>query len=183
MTSTAAAGRPVVLFAGLLRPYKGLDTLLQAWHRVTGAELWIAGRPMMDIAPLRALGGDGVRWVPRFVSDGELAALLDRADVVVLPYARTQRFDQSGVLATALAFGKALVVTDIGGFSEIAGAGAARLVAPDDPAALGAALSELVTDPVQRERLASAALAAARGPYSWDAAAQATLALYARVTR
>jgi glycosyltransferase involved in cell wall biosynthesis len=178
-----AAGRPVVLFAGLLRPYKGLDTLLQAWHRVTGAELWIAGRPMMDIAPLRALGGDGVRWVPRFVSDGELAALLDRADVVVLPYARTQRFDQSGVLATALAFGKALVVTDIGGFSEIAGAGAARLVAPDDPAALGAALSELVTDPVQRERLAGAALAAARGPYSWDAAAQATLALYGRVTR
>ena len=178
-----AGGRPVVLFAGLLRPYKGLDTLLQAWRRVTGAELWIAGRPMMDIAPLRALGGEGVRWVPRFVSDGELAALLDRADVVVLPYARTQRFDQSGVLATALAFGKALVVTDIGGFSEIAGAGAARLVAPDDPAALGAALSELVTDPVQRERLASAALAAARGPYSWDAAAQATLALYARVTR
>ena len=180
----SASGRgPVVLFAGLLRPYKGLDTLLQAWRRVTGAELWIAGRPMMDIAPLRALGGEGVRWVPRFVSDGELAALLDRADVVVLPYARTQRFDQSGVLATALAFGKALVVTDIGGFSEIAAAGAARLVAPDDPGALGAALSELVTDPVQRERLAGAALAAARGPYSWDVAAQATLALYARVTR
>jgi glycosyltransferase involved in cell wall biosynthesis len=176
-------GRPVVLFAGLLRPYKGLETLLQAWHRVTGAELWIAGRPMMDIAPLRALGGEGVRWVPRFVSDGELAALLDRADVVVLPYARTQRFDQSGVLATALAFGKALVVTDIGGFSEIADAGAARLVAPDDPADLGAALSELVTDPAQRERLADAALAAARGPYSWDAAARATLALYAGVTR
>jgi glycosyltransferase involved in cell wall biosynthesis len=176
-------GRPVVLFAGLLRAYKGLDTLLEAWHRVTGAELWIAGRPMMDIAPLRALGGESVRWVPRFVSDGELAALLDRADVVVLPYARTQRFDQSGVLATALAFGKALVVTDIGGFSEIADAGAARLVAPDDPADLGAALSELVTDPARRERLADAALAAARGPYSWDAAAQATLALYARVTR
>jgi glycosyltransferase involved in cell wall biosynthesis len=176
-------GRPVVLFAGLLRAYKGLDTLLEAWHRVTGAELWIAGRPMMDIAPLRALGGEGVRWVPRFVSDGELAALLDRADVVVLPYARTQRFDQSGVLATALAFGKALVVTDIGGFSEIADAGAARLVAPDDPADLGAALAELVIDPAQRERLADAALAAARGPYSWDAAAQATLALYARVTR
>jgi glycosyltransferase involved in cell wall biosynthesis len=180
---SGTAGRPVVLFAGLLRPYKGLDTLLQAWHRVTGAELWIAGRPMMDLAPLRALGGDGVRWVPRFVSDGELAALLDRADIVVLPYARTQRFDQSGVLATALAFGKPLVVTDIGGFSEIAAEGAARLVAPDDPGALGGALAELVADPGARERMAAAALAAARGPYSWDAAAEATLALYARVTR
>ncbi|MGH2896606.1 MAG: glycosyltransferase, partial [Solirubrobacteraceae bacterium] len=119
----------------------------------------------------------------RFVSDGELAALLERADVVVLPYARTQRFDQSGILATALAFGKPLVVTDIGGFSEIAAGGAARLVAPDDPEALGTALAELVSDPPERQRLAGAALAAARGPYSWDAAAQATLALYTRVTR
>jgi glycosyltransferase involved in cell wall biosynthesis len=178
-----ASGRPVVLFAGLLRPYKGLDTLLRAWAGVTGAELWIAGRPMMDLAPLRMLGGESVRWVPRFVSDGELAALLDRADIVVLPYARTQRFDQSGVLATALAFGKAIVVSDIGGFSEVAEAGAARLVAPDDPAALEAALSSLVADPGGRESLAAAALAAARGPYSWDAAARATLALYERVTR
>ena len=177
-----AGGRPVVLFAGLLRPYKGLDTLLRAWRRVTGAELWIAGRPMMDLAPLRALGGDGVRWVPRFVSDGELGALLERADVVVLPYARTQRFDQSGVLATALAFGKAVVVTDTGGFAEIGAAGAARMVAPEDPDALGAALSALVTDPPERERLGAAALAAARGRYSWDAAARATLALYERMT-
>ncbi|HEY1567639.1 MAG TPA: glycosyltransferase family 4 protein [Solirubrobacteraceae bacterium] len=180
---SAADGLPVVLFAGLLRPYKGLDTLLRAWSSVAGAELWIAGRPMMDLAPLRRLGGEGVRWVPRFVSDGELAALLDRADVVVLPYARTQRFDQSGVLATAMAFGKAIVVSDIGGFSEIAAAGAARLVAPGDPEALGAALSALVSDPQARERLASGALAAARGPYSWDAAARATLALYEQITR
>jgi glycosyltransferase involved in cell wall biosynthesis len=178
-----ARGRPVVLFAGLLRPYKGLDTLLRAWRRVTGATLWIAGRPMMDLAPLRALDGDDVHWVPRFVSDGELAALLARADVVVLPYARTERFDQSGVLATALAFGKAVVVTDVGGFSEVAADGAARLVAPDDPDALGDALAALVADPAARERLGAAALAAARGPYSWDAAARATLALYARITR
>jgi glycosyltransferase involved in cell wall biosynthesis len=121
--------------------------------------------------------------VPRFVSDGELASLLDRADVVVLPYARTQRFDQSGVLATALAFGKAVVVSDTGGFSEIAAAGAARLVVPGDPDALGAALADLVSDPGARERLGSAALAAARGPYSWDAAATATLALYERIRR
>jgi len=86
------------------------------------------------------------------------------------------------VLATALAFGKALVVTDIGGFSEIAATGAVRLVAPDDPAALGGALADLLAAPAERERLGAAALSAARGPYSWDAAAQATLALYGRVT-
>ena len=39
-----------------------------------------------------------------------------------------------GVLATALAFGRAIVVSDVGGFPEVAATGAARLVAPDDPA-------------------------------------------------
>jgi glycosyltransferase involved in cell wall biosynthesis len=183
LTGAAPGGEPVALFAGLLRPYKGLDTLLRAWRGVTGAELWIAGRPMLDLAPLRAIGAAGVRWVPRFVSDGELAALVERADMLVLPYSRTQRFDQSGVLATALAFGKPVVVTDVGGFSEIAAAGAARLVAPGDPDALRAALCELVRDPGARERLGAAALAAAHGPYSWDAAAQATLEVYERIRR
>ena len=81
----------------------------------------------------------------------------------------------------AVAFGKAVVVTNTGGFAEIAAAGAARMVAPEDPDALGAALSALVTDPPARERLGAAALAA-RGRYSWDAAARATLALYERMT-
>lgn len=172
---------PVVLFVGLLRPYKGLRTLLAAWRGVEGAELWIAGRPMMDLEPLRAASGPGVRWVPRFVSEGEIVALLARADVVVLPYARTERFDWSGVLASALAFGKPVVVSDVGGFSELAAVGAARLVPPDDPDALGAALGELVADPAERDRLAAAAVGAAHGAYSWDDAARRTLALYERV--
>jgi glycosyltransferase involved in cell wall biosynthesis len=179
----AGPAGPVVLCFGLLRPYKGLETLLRAWAGIDGAQLWIAGRPMMDLAPLRALAGPSVRFVPRFVLDGELAALFERADIVVLPYARTERFDQSGVLATALAFGKAVVLSDVGGFSEVAAIGAARLVPAQDPAALRAAVAELVSDPVGRERLGAAALAAARGPYSWDAAARATLAVYAAICR
>ena len=55
----AAVSGPVVLFFGLLRPYKGLDVLLQAWRGITGASLWIVGRPRMDIAPLRAAAGPG----------------------------------------------------------------------------------------------------------------------------
>ena len=177
----AAVRAPVVLFFGLLRPYKGLETLLAAWRRVTGAELWIAGRPRMDIAPLRRMAGPSVRFIPRFVPDAELAALFHRADVVVLPYARTERFDQSGVLATALAFGRATVLTDIGGFGEVAATGAARLVGPGDPVALGDALAELIGDDAVRDALGAAARAAAAGPYSWDEAARRTLALYARL--
>ena len=179
----ATGDGPVVLFFGLLRPYKGIDTLLRAWRGVDEGELWIAGRPMMDLAPLRALAGPRVSWVTRFVADDELRALFDRADLVVLPYARIERFDQSGVLAMALGYGKPVVLTDVGGFAEVAAAGAARLVAPGDPEALGEALRELIADAGARARLGEAALAAANGPYSWDRAAHLTLALYERLLR
>jgi glycosyltransferase involved in cell wall biosynthesis len=169
---------PVVLFFGLLRPYKGIEVLLQAWRGIEDAELWIVGHPRMALAPLRALAGAGVRLIPRYVSDAELPAYFRRADVVVLPYSRTERLDQSGVLATAMAFGKAIVVSDIGGFGEVAALGAARLVPPDDPDALRTTLVGLLADGAARERLALAARAAAAGPYSWDDAASQTLALY-----
>jgi len=173
-----AVESPVVLFFGLLRPYKGLDVLLEAWRGIDGAELWIVGRPRMPIEPLRAHAPANVRFVPRFVSDAELPALFRRAEIVVLPYLRTERFDQSGVLATALAFGKPTVISDVGGFGEVAAAGAARLVPPGDVGALHAALSGLLGDPQEREGLAWGALTAASGPYSWQAAAAQTLALY-----
>ncbi|PZS14943.1 MAG: glycosyl transferase family 1 [Solirubrobacterales bacterium] len=172
---------PVVLFFGLLRPYKGIEALLQAWRGIGDAELWIVGRPRMPLGPLRAAAPTGVHFVPRFVSDAELAACFRRADVVVLPYSSTERFDQSGVLATALAFGKAIVLTDVGGFGELAALGAAWLVAPGDPLALRDALTELIADRAARQRLAAAALAAAAGPYSWERAAGLTLALYERL--
>ena len=174
----AAVRDPVVLFFGLLRPYKGVETLLSAWRGVDGAELWIVGRPRMPLAPLRATAPSGVRFIPRFVSDAELPAFFRRADVVVLPYSRTERLDWSGVLATALAFGKPIVVSDVGGFGEVAAAGAARLVPPGDAEALRSALVRLLGDPQQREGLALGALTAAEGAYSWDAAARETLAMY-----
>jgi glycosyltransferase involved in cell wall biosynthesis len=177
----AGGNGPVVLFFGLLRPYKGLETLLAAWQGVSGAELWIVGRPMMDVEPLRALASSSVRFVSRFVSDDELVAFFRRADVVVLPYSRTERLDQSGVLATALAFGRASVVSDVGGFPEVAATGAARVVPADDPARLRDALTSLLGDPGERARMGAAALAAAQGPYSWGEAARQTLALYQRL--
>ena len=177
----AGGAGPVVLFFGLLRPYKGIETLLRAWQGISGAELWIVGRPMMAVEPLHALAPSSARFVERFVSEGELAALFRRADLVVLPYSRTERLDQSGVLATALAFGKPSVVSDVGGFPEVAATGAARVVPAGDVGALQEALSELLADRGERERMGAAALAAAAGAYSWDAAARATLDLYQRL--
>ena len=175
---------PVVLFFGLLRPYKGLDVLLEAWRQLEhDAELWVVGRPRMDVGPLVASAPRGVRWVTRYVSDQELAGCFGAADMVVLPYVETERVDFSGVLATALAFGRPAVLSDVGGFGEVAQAGAARLVPAGDAAALAETLRELVSDEGARERLAEGALLAARGPYSWDEAARRTLALYGEIAR
>jgi glycosyltransferase involved in cell wall biosynthesis len=176
----AAVDAPVVLFFGLLRPYKGIDVLLEAWREVEGAELWIVGMPRMDVEALCASAPPSVRWVPRFVADGEVAAYFRRADLVVLPY---REIDQSGVLFTALAFGAPLLLSAVGGFPELASRGAAALVAPGDAAALAGELRRLLADPAARARLAAGARAAASGPYSWDAIAREHLELYGRLAR
>jgi glycosyltransferase involved in cell wall biosynthesis len=170
---------PVVLCFGLIRPYKGLDVLVRAWRGIDGAELWIVGRPRMDTAALRAAAPPGVRFVERFVAEHEAAALFRRADLVVLPY---REIEGSGVLATALAFGSPLLLTDVGSFPEVAATGAAELVPAGDAAALHEALKTLVGDPARRERLAAAARAAADGPYAWGPIAGRHLALYGRLT-
>jgi glycosyltransferase involved in cell wall biosynthesis len=66
----------------------------------------------------------------------------------------------------------------VGGFPEVAAHGAGRLVPAGDREALATGLNELLDDPDARERLAAAAREAATGPYSWDAVAEQTLALY-----
>ncbi len=178
---TATEG-PVVLFFGLLRPYKGLDVLLRAWREMRSrppAELWIVGMPRMDVTRLMADAPPSVRFVPRFIPDAELPAYFTRADLVVLPYLEA---DQSGVLFTALAFGKPLLLSDVGGFPEVAATGAARTVPAGDSAALGEALRELLADPAARSAMAERARAAAAGPYSWDAIAHRTLELYRSLT-
>jgi glycosyltransferase involved in cell wall biosynthesis len=170
--------KPVVLCFGLMRPYKGIDVLLEAWRGIEDAELWVAGMPRMDIAHLRTIAPPNVRFMPRFITDSELPAYFQRADLVVLPY---REIDQSGVLFTALAFGKPLLLSDVGGFPEVAATGAARIVPAGDPLALRGALEELLGDPVALAALTSRARDVAAGEYGWDTVARRTLDLYAEL--
>ena len=174
---------PVILAFGLVRPYKGTDVLLRAFAEVEGAELWIVGMSRMSMEPLHELAARApgrVRFIDRFVTDPEIPAYMRRADVVALPY---RNIEQSGVLYTALAFGRPLVLSDVGGFPEIAAQSAARTVPPEDPAALAVALRELIADPAERDRLAAGALEAATGRYSWDRIGRDTKSLYERLLR
>ena len=174
----AAVEGPVVLYFGLVRPYKGVDVLVEAFRQVKDAELWVVGRPLgVSMEHLRRLAPPGrVRFVERYVSDAELPALFRRADVLALPH---RNVDVSGVLFAGLAFGKAMVMSDVGGFRELADDhGAGRLAAPGDPDALAAAISGLLADPAERRRLEEAAAAAAAGPLSWDRIAERTESVY-----
>ena len=167
--------RPVALMLGLLRPYKGLDLLLEAWRGIEDAELWVAGLPKFDILPLRDTAPANVQFLTRFVSEEEIDTLMRRADLVVLPY---READQSGVAFTALGAGVPLLLSDVGGFPELAATGAARTFPAGDAAALHTALAELLAGPAIRAAMSERAGAAAEGPYSWQKIALQTLGLY-----
>jgi glycosyltransferase involved in cell wall biosynthesis len=180
-TELEGAEGPVILSFGLLRPYKGIENLIDAYGRIakgSEAELWIVGNPRMDVEPLRrqaAEAGGRVRIVSRFVDEAEIPAIFRRADLVALPYLDAEH---SGVLYTGLAFSKPLVLSAVGGFPEVAEAGAARLVPPGDTAELAATLADLLADEPARAGLAAAATRAAAGPFSWDESARLHMDLY-----
>ncbi|MDQ2623134.1 MAG: glycosyltransferase family 4 protein [Actinomycetota bacterium] len=179
---------PVILFFGLMRPYKGIDTLLDACAALDPTaelppELWIVGNPRMDLTELRERAGNlgiDVRWVTRFIEDAEIPEIMRHADLLVLPY---HDGEQSGVLYTGIAFGKAMIVSEVGGIGEVAREhGLARVVAPGDADDLAAALTDLTADGAAREELAARSAAAAAGPFSWSVIAGQTLDLYRELT-
>ncbi len=174
---------PAVLFFGLLRPYKGIDVLLEAWRAaqpLLDGELWIAGMPRMELAFLRASAPPGVRFFTEFVSDASLYWLLRRASLVVLPY---RDIDASGAAFTALGAGVPLLLSDAGSFPELAATGAARIVPSGDSAALAEALVELLANPETLQTMAQRANEAAAGLYAWDHIGAQTLALYETLLR
>ena len=151
----AAVEGPVVLFFGLLRPYKGIDAAARGIPRGSRRRA-VGGGPapfetgVSELEEMARRCEATVRFVPRFVADAEVPALFRRADLVVLPH---RDAEQSGVLYTALAFGNAVLMSDVGGFPEVAALGAGRLFESGDADALASALVELLGDPSEREAL------------------------------
>jgi glycosyltransferase involved in cell wall biosynthesis len=141
-----AHGGPLrLLFFGRLLPYKGLDLLAEAlglMAPLAGIEIRIVGSGPESpaLAALRALPGVTVenRWVP----EHEIGAVVAWSDALVLPY---REASQSGAAAAAIAAGRFVVATRVGGLIEqVQGYVLARLCEPD-AASLAAALKELPT--------------------------------------
>ena len=177
------AGR-TLLFFGLIRDYKGLDVLISALAQIPDAQLVVAGDPVDSVAPVqelaRSLGvEDRVQWRLDFISEEEVKELMARAAAVVLPY---RRLDSSGVLATAIGYRRAVVVTDVGSLGELVREFAAgEVVPPGDADALAAACKRLL-EPENLVVATRGAEVAAR-TLTWAAAAAEHERLYEAVAR
>jgi len=181
-------GGLMVLWQGIIFPYKGVDLLLSAWRTVelqSDAWLVIAGTGAPELleqirAQVAELGLKRVALHFRFISSEELVALYRAADVVAYPY---RAITTSGALATGLALGKTIVATDLPVFRELLTDGEnARLVPPLDSGALAEALAGLLADAGLRERLAERVRAMRFGDESWMAIAEKTVAVYVKAS-
>jgi glycosyltransferase involved in cell wall biosynthesis len=174
----AVAGNRVLSTFGLLRPGKGLETVIAALPEVVSrhpdVRYLIAGATHPEVVRTsgesyrtglvglaRELGvAEQVRFVDTFLSEPELAALLDRTLVHLTPY-RSVEQTCSGVLTFALAAGCAVVSTSYRYAIDLVtppdGPPRGALVPFDDPAAFATAVGDLLADPL---RLAAARAAA-----------------------
>ncbi len=136
--------RTTVGALGLIRPYKGIDVLVDAWRKVprrSGARLLIAGEACSRWALARALAGRrprGLDVIPRYLGEDELVAAVAACDAVVFAH---RRASQSGMLPAVRALGIPVVVSAAGGLpDQLRGEGWFRLVRPERPRELAAAI-------------------------------------------
>jgi len=116
--------RNVILFFGLLRPYKGVTYLIEAFDALpadlTGStRLLIVGEAWEDRESLaRAESSpnrEKISIVNRYIGDGEIPLYFSAADILVLPYTRAS---QSGVAPLAMTYGLPIISTTVGGLEE-----------------------------------------------------------------
>ncbi len=175
------AGVPILLFAGRLVGYKGLDVLLRALPGLAARAVIVGDGPRRAALEAQAasLGlADRVRFVGR-VSDDELLAWYHACDAFVLP--STSRQEAFGMVQVeAMLCGKPVVSTAVGtGVAWVNQDGETGLVVPPgDHAALHAALARLLDAPDLRCRLGAQARARARARFTVERMCASTVALY-----
>jgi glycosyltransferase involved in cell wall biosynthesis len=179
---TGGTGRSIVLAVGRLAEQKDFASLIDAARQWTDLDqvplLAIAGSgPLAESLAERAAPlGPAVRFLG---ARPDVPVLLAAADVFVLP----SRWEgQPLILQEALAAGCPIVASRAGGIPDLTGEDAALLVPPGDVDALAAALRRVLTDPALAQRLAAAARERAQALPSQDAAIDAALASYRRLT-
>jgi glycosyltransferase involved in cell wall biosynthesis len=172
-----------VLFFGRIYRYKGLDYLIQAQPAITRAvpeaRIVIAGQGE-DFQRYDAMlpERDKFKIYNEYVSNEQVAKLVNRAKVVALPYVDGS---QSGVLQVAYAFGKPVVATRVGSIDEAVDEGrTGLLVPPRDSQALAEAIIELLRDENKRQRMSQHIAQQVATRFAWSNIAAATIQTYQR---
>jgi glycosyltransferase involved in cell wall biosynthesis len=160
-------------------PKKGYDVLLAALARLPPSSAWrlehIGGGPELPRLKRQAerLGiADRIAWLGSR-TQLEVLAAYRRSDLFVLASRVAGNGDRDGlpnVLMEALSQRLAVVATDVSALGELISDGeSGRLVAPDDPVALAAAIDGLIGSPAERNRLATAGERRVRSSFAHDA--------------
>ena len=158
---------PHALYVGRLSEEKGVEELAEATRGVP--------RLVVGDGPLRSLFPDAAGFVP----PRALGPYYERAAIVVCP----SRREGYGVVAReAMARGRPVVAAAVGGLVDVVEDGVTGLLVPPcDPQALRVAIERLLGDAPLRERLGQAARERVAACCSWEAATEATLAVYGDV--
>ena len=168
----------VFMFFGIMRPYKGIERLLRAWHELQpeNASLWLAG-PCSDPvyeAELRSIAANmpNVRFECGFVPKDHVSRLFAGADVVVLPF---QRVQTAGSVILALSFGKPVIAPRIGEVPETVGDADALLYDAQSNDGLSSALRRALTGDLRDVSVSSKA---SGDRLNWGSVAAKTNAIY-----
>lgn len=114
----------VILFFGLLRPYKGVKYLIRAFEGlpadiIKDSRLLIVGETWEDKETKqlvsKSMFRNKIQMVDRYVSDYEISIFFSASDVLVIPYTRAS---QSGVAHIGMSFGMPIIASDVGGLRE-----------------------------------------------------------------
>lgn len=170
-----------VLLFGVIRGQKGLGVLLDAWQRVRAscphARLVVAGTgPDLPNYRDRCVAEPTITLMDWRIATPDASRLFAEASVVALPY---REATQSGPLSIAVAFGKPVVVTAVGGLPEMVDENVSGLVVPpNDPDAFATALIRLLRDDNLRRALGEGARNVASTRLSWTHLAEQTEDVY-----
>jgi len=175
-----------ILFFGSIWEYKGLKYLIEAESLLSralkGFKITIAGKGE-DLTKYTRCMIDPSHYeiINDFIPDEQVAGLFQKASVVVLPYVDAS---QSGVVPLAFAFGKPVVVTNVGSIAEAVSQGEdGFIVEPRDPRALAEAITTILRDPALKQRMSERARAKADTDLSWLHVAEMHLEAYVELLR
>jgi len=179
----APGGEHVVLYAGRLIPWKGVQVAISAMREVPGAVLLVAGEGHYRPALEQLARSEGVAERVRFlgvIPHEELPRLLAASDVLVATSFASETFGIA--LVEAQSCQVPVVASRFGGFPEVVQEGVTGLlVPPQDPHALAQALRELLSDAQRRREMGRAARRWVHGRFHWDRVAERVIEAYGQV--